>query len=112
MNLLTDPVFRVETPDGQERLSLPQLLEALGLDRVESLPGLQRHQEDAFHIFLCYLAGAVLARESQTDPCQNAEFWLEGIRRLTEAHVDSHLAHLSSHCRVREQRESCSLTRQ
>ena len=83
MNLLTEPVFRVETPDGQERLSLPQLLEALGLDRVESLPGLQRHQEDAFHIFLCYLAGAVLARESQTDPCQNAEFWLEGIRRLT-----------------------------
>jgi CRISPR system Cascade subunit CasA len=83
MNLLTEPVFRVETPDGQERLSLPQLLEALGLDRVESLPGLQRHQEDAFHIFLCYLAGAVLARESQTNPCQNAEFWLEGIRRLT-----------------------------
>ena len=83
MNLLTEPVFRVETPDGQERLSLPQLLEALGLDRVESLPGLQRHQEDAFHIFLCYLAGAMLARESQTNPCQNAKFWLEGIRRLT-----------------------------
>jgi CRISPR system Cascade subunit CasA len=83
MNLLTEPVFRVETPNGRERLSLPQLLAALGLDRVESLPGLQRHQEDAFHIFLCYLAGAVLARESQTDPCQSAEFWLEGIRRLT-----------------------------
>ena len=87
MNLLTDPVFRVETPDGQERLSLPQLLEALGLDRVESLPGLQRHQEDAFHIFLCYLAGAVLARESQTDPRQSSGFWLEGIRHLTEAHI-------------------------
>ncbi|CAG0994810.1 hypothetical protein MYXO_02619 [Myxococcaceae bacterium] len=83
MNLLTDPVFRAETPDGNECLSLPRLLEALGADRVESLLGLQRHQEDAFHIFLCYLAGAVLALEGQADPCQNAGFWLDGIRRLT-----------------------------
>ncbi|BBL71645.1 type I-E CRISPR-associated protein Cse1/CasA [Methylogaea oryzae] len=83
MNLLTDPVFRTQTPDGLACLSLPQLLEALGGDRVESLLGLQRHQEDAFHVFLCYLAGAVLARENQTDPHQTADFWLTGIRRLT-----------------------------
>jgi CRISPR system Cascade subunit CasA len=83
MNLLIDPVFRAETPDGMERFNLPQLLEALGQDRVESLLGLQRHQEDAFHIFLCYLAGAVLVGEDQTDPAQTAEFWREGIRRLT-----------------------------
>lgn len=83
MNLLTDPVFRTQTPDGLDALSLPQLLEALGGDRVDSLLGLQRHQEDAFHIFLCYLAGAVLAREGQTDPHQRADFWLDGIRRLT-----------------------------
>ncbi|MGI2325518.1 MULTISPECIES: type I-E CRISPR-associated protein Cse1/CasA [unclassified Methylococcus] len=83
MNLLTDPLFRVETPDGIERLSLPQLLEALGQDRVESLLGLQRHQEDAFHIFLCYLAGAVLAREARSEPRQPEDFWHEGIRKLT-----------------------------
>jgi len=85
MNLLTDPVFRVDTANGLERLDLPGLLNALGTDRVESLPGLQRHQEDAFHIFLCYLAGAVLAREGQEDPRQGAGFWREGIRRLTRA---------------------------
>ncbi len=85
MNLLVDPLFRVATADSLERHDLPTLLQALGEDRVESLPGLQRHQEDAFHIFLCYLAGAVLARENRDDPRQDADFWREGIRRLTRA---------------------------
>ncbi|MCS6915940.1 MAG: type I-E CRISPR-associated protein Cse1/CasA [Myxococcota bacterium] len=83
MNLLVDPVFRVETPDGQQSMSLPALLAALGEDRVEALSGLQRHQEDAFHIFLCYLAGAVLARTGKERPVQDEVFWREGIRRLT-----------------------------
>ena len=64
MNLLTDLVFRVRTPEGPATASLPELLALLGEDRVDSLPGLQRHQEDAFHIFLCYLAGAVLDHET------------------------------------------------
>jgi len=85
MNLLTDPVFRVRTPDGAGTVSLPELLALLGEDRVESLPGLQRHQEDAFHIFCCYLAGAVLIRMSENSPRQTAEFWRKGIRQLTQA---------------------------
>lgn len=84
MNLLTDPVFRVRTPDGTNGVSLPELLTLLGEDRVESLPGLQRHQEDAFHIFCCYLAGAVLTRSGESSPNQTAEFWREGIRKLTQ----------------------------
>lgn len=83
MNLLTDPLIRVETSDGMVNMSLPELLAALGEDKVASLPGLQRHQEDAFHIFLCYVAGAVLARESRQSPSQTADFWRQGIRRLT-----------------------------
>lgn len=83
MNLLTDPVFRVRTPEGTNGASLPELLTLLGKDRVESLPGLQRHQEDAFHIFCCYLAGAVLVRQGESVPRQNAAFWLESIRALT-----------------------------
>ena len=55
MNLLTDPLFRVVTADGLRQFSLPTLLTAMGTDQVESLSGLQRHQEDAFHIFLCQL---------------------------------------------------------
>lgn len=84
-NLLTEPVFRVETLAGIDRLSLPGLLAALGQDRVDSLPGIQRHQEDALHIFLCYLAGAVLTREERDDPQQSESFWRDGIRRLTRA---------------------------
>jgi CRISPR system Cascade subunit CasA len=83
MNLLTDPVFRVRTPEGLATVSLPELLALLGEDRVESLPGLQRHQEDAFHIFCCYLAGAVLVRQGEVAPRQTAAFWLKGIRALT-----------------------------
>ena len=83
MNLLTDPVFRVRTPEGVSVASLPELLALLGEDRVESLPGLQRHQEDAFHIFCCYLAGAVLSRGQTSNPCQSADYWCAGIRALT-----------------------------
>lgn len=83
MNLLTDTVFRVRTPGGTNGASLPELLALLGEDQVESLPGLQRHQEDAFHIFCCYLAGAVLTRAGDTNPAQSPEYWREGIRTLT-----------------------------
>ncbi len=85
MNLLLDPLFRVRLPEQTTRASLPELLALLGEDRVDSLPGLQRHQEDAFHIFLCYLAGAVLDRQGRAEPRQSAVFWLEGIRALTNA---------------------------
>jgi CRISPR system Cascade subunit CasA len=82
--LLYDPIFRAETQQGLARLSLPSLLEALGNDEVESLHGLQRHQEDAFHIFLCYLAGAVLARALQTEPIQPETFWRDGLLALAD----------------------------
>lgn len=83
-NLLLDPVFGIELPSGERRsLSLPALLAALGRGDVESLTGVQRHQADAFHIFLCYLAGAVLDQTGESDPIQSERFWLDGIRRLT-----------------------------
>lgn len=82
MNLLTDPLLRTETSDGLRRLSLPELMAALGRDQVEHLPGLQRHQEDAFHVFLCYLAGAVLDRGGDTDVIHDAQYWQDGLRSL------------------------------
>ncbi|HPF59015.1 MAG TPA: type I-E CRISPR-associated protein Cse1/CasA [Candidatus Competibacteraceae bacterium] len=82
MNLLTGPLFRVQTTTGPQAMNLPGLLAALGADTVGSLPGLQRHQEDAFHIFLCYLAGAVLARAGIQEPVQPEAFWRAGLRQL------------------------------
>jgi CRISPR system Cascade subunit CasA len=83
LNLLTDPIFRAETTSGPNVLSLPELLAQLGTDHLERLVGLQRHQHDAFHVFLCYLAGAVLARRGISNPVQSAEFWREGLLELS-----------------------------
>jgi len=89
MNLLTEPIFRTQTNRRQQTLSLPALLAALGRDEIESLPGLQRHQEDPFHIFLCYLAAAVLDRQGLSDPRQSEGFWRDGIRQLTGREDDA-----------------------
>lgn len=82
MNLLTDPLLRVETSDGLERMTLPSLLAALGEDRVEALTGIQRHQEEAFHVFLCSLAAAILVRRGDSDPQQDEAYWRNGLRGL------------------------------
>ena len=84
MNLLTDPLLRVETEKGMEYLSLPSLLAKLGKNEVRHLVGIQRHQHDAFHVFLCYLAGAVLVRDGSSDPVQNEDFWREGLTKLAD----------------------------
>jgi len=44
-NLLYDPIFRIETANASECLSLPALFVELAQDKVESFLGLQRHQE-------------------------------------------------------------------
>ncbi|GAB4178919.1 MAG: hypothetical protein Kow0020_14980 [Wenzhouxiangellaceae bacterium] len=82
MNVLTDPLLRVETPEGPERMTLPGLMAALGKDRVEALTGIQRHQEDAFHVFLCQLGAIILARNGDDDPVQDEDYWREGLRML------------------------------
>ena len=88
MNLLLDPIFRVKTLSGIQKMSLPQLLDALGQDSVESLVGIQRHQEDGFHVFLCYLASTILARRGNTNASQTADYWLDGLRDLAGEHGD------------------------
>jgi len=82
MNLLTDPLIPVFTSQGREYRSLPGLLAGLGDDTVQRIDGLQRHQEDAFHVFLCYLAGAVLARDGDWNPVRKETFWRDGLRLL------------------------------
>ena len=82
MNLLTDPILRVETHNGLERMSLPGLFDTLGQDSVQALTGIQRHQEDTFHVFLCSLATTILARNGDTNPVRNERYWLDGLRML------------------------------
>lgn len=82
MNLLTDPVFRTETDRGRQTLNLPALLSALGDERIHTLSGIQRHQVDAFHVFLCSLATCCLARSGHTEPRQPEGYWREALRDL------------------------------
>ena len=53
------------------------LFARLGKNEVRHLTRIQRHQYDAFHVFLCYLAGAVLARDGSSNPVQDEHFWRE-----------------------------------
>ncbi|UCF90213.1 MAG: type I-E CRISPR-associated protein Cse1/CasA [Desulfobacterales bacterium] len=88
MNLLMDEVFRVVLANKIVRRSLPGLLQALGQDQVDALAGVQRHQADIFHIFLCYLAGSVLVESGRGDPNQPSEFWIDGLRALAGRNDD------------------------
>lgn len=83
-DLLADPLFTVETPSGVRKLSLPGLLAALGQGEVLSYPALRRHQQDPFHVFLCQLAAASLARAGLTSPVQTAAFWREALLQLAQ----------------------------
>lgn len=82
MNLLTDPLLRVTERRRMETKSLPALLAALGRDDVDSLPGLQKHQEDSWHVFLCYLGAAILSRKGDIQPGQDEAYWESGLRLL------------------------------
>ena len=88
MNLLTNPTFRVQTSAEPTVMTLPELMSALGRDEVEHLVGIQRHQEDAFHVFLCYLGAVILARRGDDDPVQDEEYWLTGLKKLAEPFED------------------------
>lgn len=81
-DLLNDPIFEFDSESGRERSSLPVLLAALGQGKARVLQGLQRHQDDPFHVFLCYLAGAVLMRAGSSELAQSAEFWQQGLLAL------------------------------
>ena len=82
LNLLTDPLFRVAGEKGIEHLNLPSLLAELGKDTVDYFVGIQGYQHDPFHVFLCYLAGAILARDGAVEPVQGEEYWRVGLLKL------------------------------
>ncbi len=89
MNLLNDPIFRIELRSRTGAvLNLPEVFEALGKNDIDHFSGIQRHQEEAFHVFLSYLGGAVLAREGLMQPRQSTSFWRDGLRRLVGDYGD------------------------
>ena len=82
MNLLTHNTFRVKLKAGADDISLPALLEALGAGKVDDYLGLQRHQAEPFHVFLCSLAAIVLSRRKAENPVQTALYWKSGLTEI------------------------------
>ena len=82
-NLLRDPLIRIETTTGIERLSLPGVFAALVADRVESFPALRAHQTPAWHMFLAQLGAIAMHRAGLAEPPADADVWREIIQALT-----------------------------
>ena len=83
-NLLTEPVFRVET-GGSSRVtaSLPEVYAALRRDDVEAFPALRPHQRHAWHAFLVQLGAMALHKAGVGEPPADALQWEKLIRGLT-----------------------------
>ncbi len=88
-DLLREPLVRVSLADGRtERLSLPDLLVALGHDRIAAFPALRPHQRQAWHAFLVQLAALAMHRGSLASPPSEAPAWVDALRALAPDHDD------------------------
>ena len=83
LNILTEPLIRIATPDGIRWVSLPEALAALMADEVEAFPALRPHQRHAWHAFLVQLGAMAMHRAGLTEPPEDAATWAELIRGLT-----------------------------
>ncbi len=83
-NLLTEPVFRVETGDSSRvTASLPEVYAALMRDDVAAFPALRPHQRHAWHAFLVQLGAMALHKAGVGEPPADAPQWEKLIRGLT-----------------------------
>ena len=83
LNILTEPLIRMDTADGTVKATLPQVYEALMADKVDAFPALRPHQRHAWHAFLVQLGAMALYRAGLSEPPAAAEEWRELIRGLT-----------------------------
>ena len=83
-NLLTEPMFRMETGDAPHaEASLPEVYAALMRDDVETFPALRPHQRHAWHAFLVQLGAMTLHRAGVKEPPADANQWKKLIGGLT-----------------------------
>ena len=84
MNLLTDQLIRTRLSDGEVEIqSLPEMYEAMVLDRVAAFPALRPHQRHAWHAFLAQLATIAMHRTNTSGPPQTSTEWQDLLRGLT-----------------------------
>ena len=84
LNLLSDPLVRIEKDDGATVLaSLPETLALLMNDEVLAFPALRPHQRHPWHAFLVQLAAMAMCQAGVSEPPADAAEWAGLIRGLT-----------------------------
>ena len=82
LNILTEPLIRMDTAGGRLAVSLPEVYVALMADGVEAFPALRPHQRHAWHAFLAQLGAMAMYRAGRPEPPDDATEWLRIIRAL------------------------------
>ena len=88
LNILTDPLIRINAAGSTYPASLPETYAALIDDKIDAFPALRPHQRHAWHAFLVQLGAMAMHRDGRTTPPSDAAEWLRVIRALTPDYPD------------------------
>ena len=84
LNLLSDPLVRIEKDDGATVLaSLPETLALLMNDEVLAFPALRPHQRHPWHAFLVQLTAMAMCQAGVSEPPADPAEWASLIRGFT-----------------------------
>lgn len=83
LNILTEPVIRMDTTAGHCEASLSGVYVALMADEVTAFPALRPHPRHAWHAFLVQLGAMAMHRAGVAEPPLDAAEWAGLIRGLT-----------------------------
>jgi CRISPR system Cascade subunit CasA len=87
-NTLTDPIIRIGTASGEERVTLPGLYAALMTDRVTSVTALRPHQRHALHAFMVQVGALTLLAAGISTVHDTEDKWRALLRALTSDFQD------------------------
>ena len=83
LNILTEPLIKYHSMDGNLKAPLPEVYAALMADKVIAFLALRPHQRHAWHAFLVQLGAMAMHRAGLDSPPETAEEWAGLIRDLT-----------------------------
>lgn len=96
LSLLDEPLIRIRDINGRpQKVSLPELFVALGLDAVHDYPALRPHQRHPWHAVTVQLAALALNKIDATPRCDDVDAWRQALLALTPGHPDG-----SAYCLV------------
>ena len=83
LNILTEPVIRMDTTAGRREASLPDVYAALAADAVVAFPTLRPYPRHSWHAFLVQLGAMAMHWGGVSEPPGDVAAWAALIRGLT-----------------------------